>query len=49
MLCAGIDRLAARGAERVKVSYETHAAGALYQGIGFRPTSTATWYRSGHG
>ncbi|CAM3273035.1 N-acetyltransferase [Occultella aeris] len=28
MLCAGIDRLTARGAERVKVSSETHAAGA---------------------
>ncbi|MBZ2195098.1 GNAT family N-acetyltransferase [Occultella gossypii] len=46
MLSAGIDRLAARGAERVKVSYETQSAGALYHGVGFRQTSTATWYRT---
>jgi ribosomal protein S18 acetylase RimI-like enzyme len=46
MLCAGIERLATRGAERVKVAYETEAAGALYQGAGFRRTSTATWYRA---
>lgn len=46
MLTAGIDRLAARGAQRVKVSYETQAAGALYRGVGFRPTSTTTWFRA---
>lgn len=46
MLTAGIDRLFALGAERVKVSYETEAAGALYQGIGFRPSSATTWYRA---
>jgi len=46
MLCAGIDRLVARGARRVKISYETDAAAALYQGVGFRQTSTATWYRA---
>jgi GNAT superfamily N-acetyltransferase len=46
MLSAGIDRLVARGARRVKVSYETDAAAALYQGLGFRRTSTATWYRA---
>jgi len=46
MLSAGIDRLAARGAERVKISYETDAAAALYEGVGFRQTSTATWYRA---
>ena len=44
MLTAGIDRLAKRGAQRVKISYVTDAAGALYQGVGFDPTSTATWY-----
>lgn len=49
MLCAGIDRLVTRGAQRVKVSYETDAAAALYQGVGFRPTSTATWYRASSG
>jgi GNAT superfamily N-acetyltransferase len=49
MLCAGIERLAARGAQRVKVSYESDAAGALYQDVGFRRTSTATWYRASSG
>lgn len=44
MLTAGIDRLAEKGAKRVKISYETEAAAALYQGVGFRPASTATWY-----
>ena len=46
MLSAGIDRLVARGAWRVKISYATDAAAALYQGLGFRRTSTATWYRA---
>jgi GNAT superfamily N-acetyltransferase len=46
MLSAGIDRLVTRGAQRVKVSYETDAAAALYLGVGFRQTSTATWYRA---
>jgi GNAT superfamily N-acetyltransferase len=46
MLSAGIDRLVRRGAQRVKISYETDAAGALYQGVGFRQTSTSTWYRA---
>ena len=44
MLTAGIDRLVARGAERVKISYGSEAAAGAYQGVGFRPTSTATWY-----
>jgi len=44
MLSAGIDRLVTRGAQRVKISYETDAAGALYQGVGLRRTSTSTWY-----
>jgi ribosomal protein S18 acetylase RimI-like enzyme len=48
MLSAGIDRLVARGAQRVKISYETDAAGALYRGVGFRPTSTATWFGFRH-
>jgi predicted N-acetyltransferase YhbS len=46
MLSAGIDRLVTRGAQRVKISYATGAAAALYQSIGFRPASTATWYRA---
>ena len=44
MLTAGIERLAKTGAQRMKISYVTDAAGALYKGVGFRPTSTATWY-----
>jgi ribosomal protein S18 acetylase RimI-like enzyme len=44
MLSAGIDRLVTRGAQRVKISYETDAAGALYHGVGFRRTSTSTWF-----
>lgn len=46
MLAAGIDRLAMSGAQRVKISFETDAAAAVYQGVGFRLTSTATWYRA---
>jgi GNAT superfamily N-acetyltransferase len=49
MLTAGIDRLVARGAERVKISYGSEAASATYQRVGFRPTSTATWYRQSAG
>lgn len=45
MLTVGIERLASRGAKRIKVSYSTKAAGALYQSAGFQPTSTTTWYR----
>lgn len=44
MLTAGLDRLASRGARRLKVSYATAAAGALYVGAGFRVTSTSTSY-----
>jgi GNAT superfamily N-acetyltransferase len=46
MLTVGIDRLVTRGAQRVKVSYETDAAAALYLGLGFQQTSTATWYQA---
>ena len=46
MLSAGIERLAARGARRVKVSYESPAAAALYRGLGFEPESSTTWYQS---
>ena len=46
MLSVGIDRLVTAGAKRVKISYETDAAAALYEGLGFRRTSTATWYRA---
>lgn len=46
MLREGINRLIDRGAERVKISYGSDAAEAAYRGVGFEPTSTATWYRS---
>lgn len=46
MVCTGIDRLATAGARRVKVSYESDAAAALYHGLGFRHASTTTWYRT---
>jgi GNAT superfamily N-acetyltransferase len=49
MLTAGIDRLVARGAERVKISYGSEAAAGTYQGVGFQPTSTTTWYRQSAG
>jgi predicted N-acetyltransferase YhbS len=45
MLTAGIDRLVARGARRVKISYRSEAAGALYAGLGFGTTGTTTWYQ----
>jgi GNAT superfamily N-acetyltransferase len=44
MLTAGLDRLASRGAQRLKVGYATDAARSLYVGAGFRVTSTATSY-----
>ena len=44
MLAAGLDRLVARGAQRLKVGYTTDAARALYLGAGFRVTSTNTAY-----
>jgi predicted N-acetyltransferase YhbS len=44
MLTAGLDRLASRGARRLKVSYATAAARSLYLGAGFRATSTSTSY-----
>lgn len=46
MLSGGIQRLLDRGAERVKVSYQTEAAGALYQSVGFRRMSGTTWFRA---
>ncbi|HWC21248.1 MAG TPA: GNAT family N-acetyltransferase [Flexivirga sp.] len=44
LVSAGVERLAARGMERIKVSFGSEIAGATYRGVGFRPTSTATWY-----
>jgi predicted N-acetyltransferase YhbS len=45
MLTTGIDKLAAKGAQRLKISWESETAGALYLGVGFQKTSSATWYR----
>jgi predicted N-acetyltransferase YhbS len=45
MLTAGVDRLAERGARRVKVGYVTDAACSLYVGAGFSVTSTTRSYR----
>jgi ribosomal protein S18 acetylase RimI-like enzyme len=44
MLSVGLDRLAMRGARRLKVSYGTDAARRLYVGAGFRVTSTSRSY-----
>jgi len=42
MLTAGLDRLAKRGARRLKVGYATDVARRLYVGAGFRVTSTSS-------
>jgi GNAT superfamily N-acetyltransferase len=44
MLTAGLDRLAKRGARRLKVGYGTDVARALYVGAGFRVSATSTSY-----
>lgn len=49
MLTAGIERLVARGAERIKISYGSEAAARTYLGVGFHPTSSTTWYRQSAG
>lgn len=46
MLTAGIERLIAKGAERVKISYESEAAATLYESLGFRRTSSTTWFHA---
>jgi len=44
VLTAGLDRLARRGAHRLKVGYGTDVARGLYVGAGFRVTSTSRSY-----
>ncbi len=44
MVSIGLNRLVEAGAKRLKVSYESEAAGALYLGLGFVKQSTTTWY-----
>jgi predicted N-acetyltransferase YhbS len=45
LLTEGLDRLAKRGARRLKVGYGTEAARRLYTGVGFRVTATSRSYR----
>jgi ribosomal protein S18 acetylase RimI-like enzyme len=47
MLTEGLERLARRGARRMKVGYNTDIARALYVGAGFRVASTDSTYRKG--
>lgn len=44
MIAAGTERLAHRGAKRLKVGYVHDRARALYTGAGYRPGPTSTWY-----
>jgi predicted N-acetyltransferase YhbS len=44
MLTAGLERLAQRGARRLKVGYATEAARRLYAGAGFRVAATSRSY-----
>ncbi len=44
LLTNGLDRLARRGATRMKVSWASPPGRALYLGAGFREESTATSY-----
>jgi ribosomal protein S18 acetylase RimI-like enzyme len=44
LLTEGLDRLAKRGARRLKVGYGTEAARRLYTGVGFRVTATSALY-----
>jgi len=44
LLTAGVDRLAKRGARRLKVGFGTDVARGLYVGAGFRVASTCTSY-----
>jgi GNAT superfamily N-acetyltransferase len=45
LLTTGLDRLARRGARRLKVSFAGEAGRNLYLGAGFVLTSTATTFR----
>ena len=44
MITNGMERLAAKGAERVKIGFSTEAAAATYVGLGFMQTSSDTTY-----
>ena len=45
LLAAGCERLVARGAQRLKVGFDSEAARRLYVSVGFRTTSTDQAYR----
>jgi predicted N-acetyltransferase YhbS len=45
MIAAGLERLARRGAQRMKVGYSHAGAQALYTGVGFGSPATNTWFR----
>ena len=45
LLAEGLERLATRGARRLKVGFATEAARALYVGAGFRVTETSRSFR----
>jgi GNAT superfamily N-acetyltransferase len=49
LLTTGLDRLARRGARRLKVGYATDVARALYVGAGFDVISTTRSYRLSNG
>jgi ribosomal protein S18 acetylase RimI-like enzyme len=49
LLTEGLDRLAKRGARRLKVGYGTEAARRLYTGAGFRVSATCRSYRRSRG
>lgn len=44
MISAGLERLAASGATRLKIGFSSDAAGTLYQSLGFRPHATDTTF-----
>lgn len=46
MVTEGVARLVDRGAERIKIGFESEAARAVYVGVGFVPGPFTTWYRS---
>jgi predicted N-acetyltransferase YhbS len=45
LLTVGIERLAAKGSERIKIGWGEAPAAALYQGVGFRKTSDDFYFK----
>lgn len=46
LITFGMNRLAEKGAERLKISWENEFAGDLYLKVGFKLESTSTWFES---